>query len=48
MKLVLDIETQQSFKEVGGKSNLNLLKISVVGAYWYGDNKYYTFCIKKH
>lgn len=43
MKLVLDIETQNSFQDIGGKSNLNLLKISLVGAYWYGDNQYYTF-----
>ncbi len=43
MKLVLDIETQNSFQEVGGKSNLDQLKISLVGAYWYGDDKYYTF-----
>lgn len=43
MKLVIDIETQNSFKEVGGKSNLDQLKISLVGAYWYGDGKYYTF-----
>jgi len=43
MKLVLDLETQNSFQEIGGKSNLALLKISVVGAYWYGDGRYYTF-----
>jgi DEAD/DEAH box helicase domain-containing protein len=43
MKLVLDIETQNSFKEIGGKSNLNLLKISLVGVYNYSDNKYYSF-----
>jgi len=43
MKLVLDIETQNSFKEIGGKSNLNLLKVSLVGVYNYSDNKYYSF-----
>ncbi|MBU4360754.1 ribonuclease H-like domain-containing protein [Candidatus Parcubacteria bacterium] len=43
MKLVLDIETQNSFKDIGGKSNLKALKISLVGAYWYEDNKFLTF-----
>ncbi len=43
MKLVLDIETQNSFKDIGGKANLNLLKISLVGAYWYPENKFLTF-----
>ena len=43
MKLVLDIETQNSFQQVGGKSNLQALKISLVGVYNYKDGKYYTF-----
>lgn len=43
MKLVLDIETQNSFKDIGGKSNLKALKISVAGAYWYENNKFLTF-----
>ena len=43
MKLVLDIETQNSFKDIGGKANLSLLKISLVGAYWYPENKFLTF-----
>ncbi|MFC1622679.1 ribonuclease H-like domain-containing protein [Patescibacteria group bacterium] len=43
MKLVLDIETQNSFQEVGGKSNLSALKISLVGLYNYADNSYQTF-----
>ncbi len=43
MKLVLDLETQNSFQDIGGKANLNLLKISVVGAYWYPENKFLTF-----
>jgi len=43
MKLVLDIETQNSFKDIGGKSNLKALKISLVGVYWYGSNKFLTF-----
>lgn len=36
--LVLDIETQKSFKEVG-KSKLEKLKISVVGVYDYRNNE---------
>lgn len=43
MKLVLDLETQNSFKEIGGKSNLNLLKISLVGVYNYSTNEYLSF-----
>jgi DEAD/DEAH box helicase domain-containing protein len=43
MKLVLDLETQNSFKEIGGKSNLNLLKISLVGVYNYTTGKYLSF-----
>ncbi len=43
MKLVLDIETQNSFQDIGGKANLNLLKISLVGVYWYLENKFLTF-----
>ena len=43
MKLVLDIETQQSFKDIGGKPNLSLLKISLVGIYRYDNNQYYAF-----
>lgn len=43
MKLVLDIETQNSFQDIGGKANLKLLKISLVGVYVYGLNKFLTF-----
>jgi len=43
MKLVLDIETQNSFKDIGGKANLSLLKISLVGAYIYSENKFMAF-----
>ncbi|HPA25591.1 MAG TPA: ribonuclease H-like domain-containing protein [bacterium] len=43
MKLVLDIETQNSFKDIGGKANLSLLKISLVGVYNYATNEYSTF-----
>ncbi len=43
MKLVLDIETQNSFKEIGGRANMRLFKISLVGVYWYAEDKYYAF-----
>jgi hypothetical protein len=43
MKLVFDIETQNTFADVGGKSNLTELKISVVGVYWYPTNEYLIF-----
>ncbi len=42
-KIVLDLETQKEFSEVGGHQNLHLLKVSVVGIYDYSDNKYKTF-----
>lgn len=41
--LVLDVETQRSFKEVGGKSNLHKLKISTVGTYDYLSDRCYAF-----
>lgn len=42
-KIVLDLETQKDFNEVGGRHNLHLVKISVVGIYDYSDGKYKTF-----
>jgi len=42
-KLVLDLETQKSFEEVGGFGKNHLLKVSVVGVYSYPLNKYLTF-----
>lgn len=41
--IVFDIETQKSFDEVGGRGNLNKLKISVLGAYSYEQDKYIAF-----
>jgi len=41
-KIVLDLETQKSFDEVGGRK-MHLLKISVVGVYSYLDDKYTAF-----
>lgn len=40
--LVMDIETQRSFKEVG-KANLEKLKISVCGVYDYQTDKAYAY-----
>ena len=39
-KIVLDLETQKLFEEVGGRGKNHLLKISVVGVYNYTTNKY--------
>lgn len=42
-KIVLDLETQKSFDDVGGGRNLQLLKVSVVGIYDYSDGEYKAF-----
>ncbi len=39
-KIVLDLETQKSFDEVGGRGKNHLLKISVCGIYDYVTDKY--------
>jgi DEAD/DEAH box helicase domain-containing protein len=39
-ELVFDIETKKSFQEVGGKHNMHLLGVSVVGVYNYADDSY--------
>ena len=39
-KIVLDLETQKEFAEVGGRSKHHLLKISVCGIYDYAQDKY--------
>lgn len=41
--LVLDLETQKSFDEVGGRSNLHLLRVSLVGLYSYSENAFKTY-----
>ena len=41
--IVFDIETKLSFQEVGGASNMDKLGISVLGAYFYADEKYRAF-----
>lgn len=42
-KIVLDLETQKSFDEVGGRDKNHLLKVSVVGIYSYPKNQYLCF-----
>ncbi len=42
-KIVFDIETQNTFADVGGEENMDKFKISVVCAYSYDNNKYYCF-----
>ena len=42
-KIVLDLETQKSFQEVGGRGKNHLLKISVCGVYDYTTEKYYAY-----
>jgi DEAD/DEAH box helicase domain-containing protein len=42
-EIVLDLETQKSFEEVGGRSKNALLKISVAGVYDYSTDEYLTY-----
>jgi len=42
-KIVLDLETQKSFSEVGGRNKHHLLRVSVAVIYSYQDDAYYTF-----
>lgn len=42
-KVVLDLETQKSFDEVGGRGKNHLLKISVVGIYDYSTGRYQVY-----
>lgn len=42
-KIVLDLETQKSFQEVGGRGKNHLLKVSVCGIYDYSSGKYQVF-----
>lgn len=41
--VVFDIETKKSFDEVGGRDNLQALGVSVVGAYFYNQDKYVAY-----
>ncbi len=42
-KIVLDLETQKEFAEVGGRGKNHLLKVSVCGIYEYATDKYSIF-----
>ncbi len=42
-KLVIDIETKNSFADVGGQQNLHKLDASFVGVYSYDKNEYFSF-----
>ena len=42
-KIVLDLETQKSFQDVGGRGKNHLLKVSVACIYDYSTDKYYSF-----
>jgi len=42
-KLVLDLETKQTFEDVGGHHNAKNLGVSLVGVYSYGRNEYRAF-----
>ena len=45
-KIVLDLETKNSFADVGGRNNVEALEISVVGLYSYNRDEY--FCVDEH
>lgn len=42
-QIVLDIETQNLFSDVGGKENLTKLSLSVAGVFSYANNSFLTF-----
>ena len=42
-KIIFDIETKQTFDEVGGHHNSHKLGVSLVGAYSYGRDQYRAF-----
>lgn len=45
-KIVFDIETKNTFADVGGEQNIEKLEVSVVGAYSYLKDEYY--CFEEH
>jgi len=42
-KLVIDIETKNTFADVGGKQNLERLDVSYVGLYSFSEDKFFGF-----
>jgi DEAD/DEAH box helicase domain-containing protein len=45
-KIVLDIETKNSFADVGGRDNFDALQVSLVGLYSYDRDEY--FALEEH
>jgi DEAD/DEAH box helicase domain-containing protein len=41
--IVLDLETQKTFDEVGGRTHLHLLRVSVTGTYSYDQDQFKIF-----
>jgi len=46
-KIVLDLETQKDFAEVGGRKGYSKLRVSLAGIYSYEDNEYRSFTEKE-
>ncbi len=42
-QIVLDLETQKGFDEVGGRQNLSDLGVSLAGTYFYASDQYQAF-----
>src|SRR3990167_9381738 len=42
-KIVLDLETQKDFSEVGGRNRNHLLRVSLCGIYSYASDEYLYF-----
>ena len=42
-EVVIDIETEKDFREVGGKHNMHLLGVTVVGVYEYARDSFYAY-----
>lgn len=42
-KIVIDIETKNTFADVGGQENIHKLEASFVGVYSYNQDKYFSF-----
>lgn len=42
-KIVIDIETKNTFQDVGGQENIHKLEASFVGVYSYNQDKYFSF-----
>lgn len=42
-KIVFDVETKNTFADVGGQDNIEKLEVSFIGAYSYNQDKYFSF-----